>query len=379
MFKAIVGTRGASRIPEFAGPTWVWLQYLLGLRKLGIESFWVDFLNSTDLINHHHSLDYLIERHAQTARSFGLQDHYGIVYNNGERYFGMTEKHLLQIVADAELLINISGHLPRQSPLMRIPRRAYIDVDPGFVQIWAQTTDMALDRHNFFFTVGQNVGHPSFTIPTLNINWHTIVPPVVLDEWPPHIDEQFQGFSTIADWRGSQIAIFDEVQYGGKREEFLKFLQLPLVTKQQIEPALCIGYDEYEDLALLDQHNWKIKDPYFYAGDPYSYREFIQFSKAEFSVAKNGYVKSNSGWISDRTVCYLASGKPALVQSTGFEEHLPTGKGLITFQTFDDAVKGIAAINNDYQSHCHAARQIAEKYCDSDLVLGSILEQVGLE
>lgn len=122
----------------------------------------------------------------------------------------------------------------------------------------------------------------------------------------------------------------------------------------------------------------KSKTYIFYAGDPYSYREFIQFSRAEFSVAKNGYVKSNSGWISDRTACYLASGKPALVQSTGFEGYLPTGKGLLTFRTLEDAVRSIEAINNDYLSHCRATRQIAEKYFYSDVVLGYILEQVGL-
>jgi hypothetical protein len=378
VIKAIVGTKGKSGIPEFAGSTWVPLQYLLGLRKLGVESFWVDRLSPIDHLHHHHSLHYLIERFDHTARSFGLQDHYCIVYNDGERYFGMTEKQFMQVVAEAELLVSISGHLPPKSPLMRIPRRAYIDVDPGFVQIWAQQVDMALDRHNFFFTVGQNVGGPEFKIPTLGIYWHPIVPPVVLDLWPPHIDEQDQRFSTIADWRGSQEAVFEKEYYSGKREEFLRFLRLPLEAKQPIEPALCISHSEYEDLSLLHRRDWKIKDSYLYAGDPYSYREFIQFSRAEFSVAKNGYVKSNSGWISDRTACYLASGKPALVQSTGFEGYLPTGKGLLTFRIIEDAVRGIEAINNDYLFHCRAARQIAEKYFNSDVVLGYILEQVGL-
>lgn len=378
MIKAIVGTKEKSGLPEFAGSTWVRLQYLLGLQRLGIESFWVDHLSAVDPLNRHHSLHYLIESFDHTARSFGLQDHYCIVYNNGERYFGMPEKQLMQIVADAELLISISGHLPPKSPFMRIPRRAYIDVDPGFVQIWAHQVDMALDRHNFFFTVGQNVGRPQFKIPTLGKDWHPIVPPVVLDLWPPHIDERYQRFSTIADWRGSQEAVFENEYYSGKREEFLRFLHLPLQAKQQLEPALCISHSEHEDLALLHEHNWNVKDPYFYAGDPYSYREFIQFSRAEFSVAKNGYVRSNSGWISDRTACYLASGKPALVQSTGFEGTLPTGKGLLTFRTIEEAVRGIEAINNDYLTHCRAARQIAEKYFNSDVVLGYILEQVGL-
>jgi len=237
---------------------------------------------------------------------------------------------------------------------------------------------MAFDRHNFFFTVGQNVGTPEFTVPTRGIDWHPIVPPVVLDQWPPHIDETYQRISTIADWRGSQDAVFEGVYYGGKRDEFIRFLNVPLEVQPRIELALFISQREYEDLRLLAQHKWHIEDPVFWAGDPHSYREFIQFSRAEFSVAKHGYVQSNSGWISDRTVCYLASGKPALVQSTGFEGRLPTGKGLLTFRTVEEAIAGIQAINDDYLAHCHAARQIAEAYCNSDIVLGAMLEQVGL-
>jgi hypothetical protein len=290
----------------------------------------------------------------------------------------MKKKQFMKLVKDAELLISFSGSLPSTSPLIHIPRRAYIDVDPGFVQIWAHELDMAFGRHNFFFTVGQNVGYPEFTVPTRGIDWQPIVPPVVLELWPPHIDEKYQRFSTIADWRGSQAAVFEGVHYGGKRAEFLRFLEVPLEVQQRIELALFISQREYEDLRLLGQHKWHVQDPVFWAGDPYSYREFIQFSRAEFSVAKHGYVKSNSGWISDRTVCYLASGKPALVQSTGFEGRLPTGKGLLTFHTVEEAIAGIQAINEHYLAHCHAARQIAEEYCNSDTVLGSMLEQVGL-
>ena len=378
MIKVIVSTRGTSSIPEFSGSTWVWLQYLLGLRKLGVECFWVDHLRSIDPLSHHHSLEYLVRRFDQTAQDFGFQDHYCIDYNRGEHYFGMQKRQFVKLTQEADLLVSVSGHLPPTSPLLNIPRRAYIDVDPGFVQIWAHEFDMGFDRHNFFFTVGQNVGTPEFTVPTRGIDWHPIVPPVVLDQWPPHIDEKYQRISTIADWRGSQDAVFEGVYYGGKRDEFIRFLNVPLEVQPRIELALFISQREYKDLGLLAQHKWHIEDPVFWAGDPHSYREFIQFSRAEFSVAKHGYVQSNSGWISDRTVCYLASGKPALVQSTGFEGRLPTGKGLLTFRTVEEAIAGIQAINHDYLAHCHAARQIAEAYCHSDTVLGSILEQVGL-
>ncbi|MDB4441915.1 hypothetical protein N9219_00690 [bacterium] len=377
MTKVIVATKETSGQPEFAGWWWVPLQYVLGLQKLEVESFWVDHQSFIDPLKHPHSLDYLMRRFDRTARDFELQNRYCIVYNGGERYFGMTQKEYLQLASEADLLINLGGYLPPASPLIDIPRRAYIDVDPGFTHIWAHTKDIGLDRHNFFFTVGQNVGRPEFEIPTMDIEWQPILPPVVLDLWPPHIDENCERFSTVADWRGSQDAIFEAQYYGTKREEFVRLLRVPMDANQRIELALCIGQHDYEDLGLLLGHNWRVRDPYMYAGDLQSYREFIQYSRAEFSVAKSGYVKSNSGWISDRTACYLASGKPALVQSTGFEWRLSTDNGLLTFRGIEEAIKGIETINENYLLHCHAARQIAEEHFNSDIVLNFILQQVG--
>jgi hypothetical protein len=374
----IVGTRDTSRFPAFAGSTWVRLQYLLGLRRLGVDAVWVDRLRAVDPLRHPHSLEYLVQRFDRTARDFGLRDRYCIVYDDGAHYFGMTEAQFRGLAAEADLLINISGHLPPGSPLLRVPRRAYVDVDPGFTQIWAHEHDMGFGRHNFFFTVGQNVGRPGFPIPTHGLDWQPILPPVALDAWPARVDERCRRFGTVADWRGSQEAVFEGQYYAGKRGEFIRFLRVPADAGQRLELALCIGEKDYEDIGLLIGQNWRVRDSYLYAGDPHSYREFIQYSRAEFSVAKGGYVKSNSGWVSDRTACFLASGKPALVQSTGFEWRLPAGRGLLTFRTAAEAVAGIEAINGDYLTHCRAARQLAEEYFSSDGVLGFMLERVGL-
>jgi hypothetical protein len=349
----------------------------LGLRRLGVQSFWVDHLSAIDPIVHRRSLNYLVERFRRMACDFGFGDSFCIIYNDGERYFGLSEQELLAVIRDAELYISVSGHLPEGSPLMAIPRRAYMDVDPGFRQIWALDSDVHLERHNFFFTVGQNVGGPDFTIPT-RIAWEPILPPVVLEQWPAVIDPRCECFSTVADWRGSQHALYDGQYYAGKRSEFVKYLRLPRDSGQKMELALCIGPADFEDLGLLDHNRWSVVDPYLYAGDPWAYREYIQSSRAEFSVAKNGYVRSNSGWISDRTACYLASGKPALVQSTGFEHCLPTGRGLLTFRTLEEAIAGVRSINEDYLGHCQAARRLAEQCFNSDVVLGRILERVGL-
>src|SRR5678815_358100 len=239
MNKVLLGTQNTSRWPEFAGSTWVRLQYMLGLSKLGVESFWVDRLSAIDPIEHPHTLDYLIERFDRTARQFGFQDRYCIVYNRGERHFGLAEESLCQLIGSADLLLNISGHLPSDSPLMKVPRRAYVDVDPGFTQIWAGQYDMGVDRHNFFFTVGQNVGTPNFTLPLGGVEWQPILPPVALDFWPARIDANCKRIGTVGDWRGSQHAIHDAEYFGGKRREYIRLLHLPKEAGQRIELALC--------------------------------------------------------------------------------------------------------------------------------------------
>jgi hypothetical protein len=378
MTKVILGTNETSAWPHFAGSIWVRLQYLLGLERLGVESFWVDRLAPPDPSKNLHSLEYLVERFDRTARDFGYHDRYCILYNEGERYFGLDEKELASLAHDADLLINIGGHLPPKSVLLDVRRKAYLDVDPGFTQMWAHQVDMNFARHDSFFTTGQNVGRDGFEIPTRGIEWLPTLPPVVLDLWPPCIDEGFQRIGTVADWRGSQDVIYEGEWYSGKREEFLGFLRVPTEAGREIELALLVGQEDYEDLGILLRHGWRVHDPYAYAGDPHAYREFIQRSRAEFSVAKRGYVRTQCGWVSDRTPAFLASGKPALVQSTGFEWRLPSGEGLLTFGTVQEAVDGLAAIEDDYLRHAEAARRLAEQHFDSDLVLGSLLERAGL-
>lgn len=378
MATVIVGTRGTSGYPEFAGSTWVRLHYLLGLLKLGVDAYWVDRLPEINPCRHHHTLDYLMRRFAQTMEDFGLSDRYCVIYNDGQQYFGMGEGRLRSLVHETDLLINISGYLPPQCPLTGVRRRAYVDVDPGFTQIWAAQCDMGLDRHHLFFTVGQNVGRPEFRVRAGRIDWVPITPPIFLEEWPCCSDPRCTRFSTVADWRGSQEAMYEEEYYGGKRREFLRFLRLPRDSGRPIELALCIGSEDAEDTAILVGNNWVVHDPYLYAGDPHSYREFIQLSLAEFAVAKSGYVKSNSGWISDRTAAYLASGKPALVQSTGFENHIPTGRGLLTFRTVEEAMAGMEEITGNYSEHARAARRLAERHFDSSVVLRQILSRAEL-
>ena len=374
--KVILGSFATSMQPEYGGAVWVRLQYMLGLRRLGIEPYWVDRVPAWNALERRRSLDYNLEQFARLADDFGFRDRYCVVVDGGAATYGMDAGQYDALTREAAALVNISGYLPEGSPLLRVPKRAYIDVDPGFTQIWARSYDMNTARHNYFFTVGVNVGTPRCRVPAA-LPWTVLYPPVVLEEWPPFIDERCACFTTVAGWRGSQHASFEGEAYTGKRSQFLRVLSLPLKTGQVFELALNIG-PAHADIKALCEHDWRLVDPYRQAGDVKRYREYLRYSRAEFSVAKQGYVKSNSGWVSDRTVCYLASGKPALVQSTGFEDHLPTGEGLLTFRTLDDAVAGVETINADYLAHCRAARALAEAHFDSDRVLAGLLDRMDL-
>jgi hypothetical protein len=387
--RALVATPGASGLPEFAGNTWAFLQYVVGLDRLGVEAFWVDHQPKLDPrrpardrrahpAEDCHSIEYVSARFEAMARDFGFDGRYRILYEGGASGSGMSPKEVREVADEAGLLLNLGARLPAESPLLRIPRRVYVDLDPGFTQIWAHQIDMGFRDYDFFFTVGQNVGRPDFGISTLDIDWAPTFPPVVLDLWPAHIDAACERVSTIADWRGSQYARFGNELYAGKREEFIRFLEVPRGGGRPIEVALNIGQHDHEDLGLLLQNDWFVRDPYLYAGTLESYGEFIRFSRAEFSVAKGGYVKSRCGWLSDRTACYLASGKPAVVQSTEFEWRLPTGSGLLTFRTVEEAVGALKIIDEDYLLHARAAREIAEEHFDSDRVLALLLERAGL-
>jgi hypothetical protein len=374
----LVLTRGWAGWPHFAGSTWVPMQYVLGFQRLGVAAYWIDHLPAVapEAV---HGVEHLVHRFASTAAEFGYRDRWCIVYDGGRRWFGLTEERARAVVEQAELLLSLSGKgLPPPLPLAAVPRRAYVDVDPAFTQIWATQVDMGLSDYNLHFTVGRNIGRPGCRAPDLGLDWQPLFPPVVLDLWPVRTDPRCQRFSTIADWWGDQMADYEGEYYGGKRAEFLKLLRVPQASGKRIEIALSIYPRDHAEIGQLDAHGWTLLDPAVVAGDPASYREFIGRSRAEFSAAKGGYVKSRSGWLSDRTVCYLASGKPALVQSTGLEEHLPTGEGLLTFTTPDEARAGLEAIDARYLEHAAAARALAERHFDARVVLAGLLERAGM-
>jgi len=372
MDKIIVTSTWGAGYAKGGGMQWLNLHYVAGLRALGFEVFWLDVLGPPKKTAKY-SPEEMVEGFRAQCEQFGLGEHWAVLYD-GRETFGMKERQVQQLCGDCALLVNLCGALKDEDLLSRAKRRAYFDLDPGFTQIWAHEWDMGLSKHNLFFTVGLNIGRPDFTVPLRGIDWQTYTPPVALEYWPAQTDAGAEKFTTVGQWRG-QYGVWNGEMYGPKSDEFLRFAELPRKTAQPIELALLIHEFEVEDLATLRGNNWRLTNPHEVAGGRDGFRSYIQRSRAEFSVAKHGYVKSRSGWLSDRTVCYLASGRPALVQETGLSSHLPTGKGLVTFSTVEEAVLGIESINADYAGHSAAARKLAEDRLAAPKVMQSILER----
>jgi hypothetical protein len=346
--------------PGYGGEAWVRLSYVLGFRALGLETSFVEEIGEPT--------DEAVGYFAEVVELFGLAASAALVDAEGEPLYGEPPE-------PADLLVNVSGNLRCERLLSRVPRRAYVDIDPGFTQIWNAQGLLSIEGHDVYFTIGENIGGPDCPIPTGGTNWRATRPPAVLSEWPVVANGVRDRFTTIASWRGGYGSLeFEGTRYGAKAHEFRKFVELPDRAPGRFEVALDIHPAEERDLALLRDHGWELVDPRQVARDPLSFREYVQGSGAEFSVAQGVYVETESGWFSDRTVRYLASGKPALVQDTGFTETVPAGEGLLAFRTLEEAAAGAGAIASEYERHSLAARRLAEDEFDSKRVLTRLLE-----
>jgi hypothetical protein len=360
------------------GATWTRLSWLFGFRQLGCEVYFIEQLADGSGIDRPAAVAYF----HRTIERFGLGGAAALIDANGTWSEGANFNELLSVAQNADLLVNITGHLTYARLFERFRRKVYVDLDPGFTQIWYAdgTSAMHLDGHDAFFTVGENIGTPECSIPTGGIPWRPIRQPIVLDQWPMAPVEAPDRFTTIASWRGPYAPIqFQGQQLGLKVHEFRKFISVPELAPASFELALDIHPSEVADLSLLEQHGWQVVDPRSAAGDTHLFRCYVQRSGAEFSAAQGVYVHTRSGWFSDRTVRYLASGKPAVVQDTGLTKNYPTGCGLLAFSSIDEAVRGVENVMRDYATHSRAARSLAEEYFAADKVLGRMLSELGIE
>jgi hypothetical protein len=370
--------------PFIGGHTWVFLQYLLGFRRLGHDVLFVDRLEPGMCVaedgqpapfESSANLRYL----ADVMERFGLGDRWSLLYDGGRETAGLDRSEVIERTARSALLINVMGFLTDEEILGAAPLRAFLDIDPGFGQIWkALGLHDPFRGHDRFLTVGGRIGADDCTVPTCGIDWLPIKPPVELAEWPAQAGDGTR-FTSVASWRGA----FGPLEYEGRTlglrvHEFRRFFELPERTSAAFEVALDIDEAETEDLRSLRSHGWGLADPRVAAGDPWRYRDYIQRSSAELMVAKNLYVETRSGWFSDRSAAYLASGRPVLAQDTGLDGLLPLGEGLVGFSTLEEAVAGVAEISGAYERHSRAAREIAEEHFAAEKVLPRMLDGLGV-
>ncbi|HWC10905.1 MAG TPA: hypothetical protein VG455_06745 [Acidimicrobiales bacterium] len=357
------------------GASWTRLSWARGLADLGFTVHFVEQLSPTAPAR---AEAYF----GQVMGAFGMEDGSTLLRADGTTAAGLAVGELGDLASEAVLLLNISGHLALPEVVDRVRTRVFVDLDPGFTQIWEATGNGAanLAGHDHWFTVGENIGKGDCLVPTSGRPWRPIRQPVVLADWPvvaPAPSDPFR-FTTVASWRGP----YGPVEHGGrtfgvKAHQFRRFLELPRRAPGAYELALEIHPADGKDRAALEEHGWWLVGT-DRAADPAAFRGYVRGSGAEFSVAQSVYVDTASGWFSDRTVRYLASGRPALVQDTGFSRNYPTGEGLLRFSTLDEAVAGAASVVDDYERHCRSARALAEEWFSAEWVLGRLCEEVGV-
>jgi len=368
------GTIGLSGL---GGQAWAVLQYLLGLQALGHDVYYLEDCGRSSWVyiwekeEWTHELDYPAAFVHACLEPFGFGQRW--IYRDNYRSLGLPLDKFLEVCATADLLIMRAVPFWNWRKEYEGPRRrAFIDVDPGFTQItlangdkgWVEGVARA-ERH---FTFGQRIGAPDCPIPTASGPWLKTLPPVFLPEWP-FVEAEATHFTSVMRWQGFREVTHNGIAYGQRDKEFPQFLELPRRTAQKFRIAQMGIKPE-----VLTTHGWETVHGEIISKTPAGYREFIQQSRAEFSVPKNGYVAMRGGWFSDRSVCYLASGRPVLIEDTGLSDWLPVGEGLVTFHDLPEAVASVEQINTNYEHHRRSARDLAEKYFATDKVLPALLD-----
>jgi hypothetical protein len=360
---AVVAGAIAGKLDK-GGEAWVRLNWALGLRALGYDVRVVEVVDG----------EASLRAEAYFADALGTVGLDGLLVRDGESGHARA---LAELLAEADVLINVSGHV-RLSQVRPRPRQAvYVDVDPVYTQCWAaQGHDVGLAGHDLFVTVGLALGRPTCDVPTLGRDWLAVPPPVCLAEWPAVPPPAGLRFTTVATWRGGYGRLeHGGTLYGQKAHEWRKLVDLPQRSRHPFEIALDIDPSDAADWAALADAGWRLVDPAV-AAAPDSYRRYVQASGAELSVAQGAYVETQCGWISDRTAAYLASGRPGIVQDTGLGQAVPTGAGLLTFRTAEEAAARADEVAAAYEEHANAARRLAERRLDAARVVASVLDRL---
>lgn len=378
--RAVIGVGIASYPLHAAGNTWAFLQWVLGFRAAGWEIWIVEDVPPAKCIDAHGEkcapeVSANLAHWKSVVTEFGLQDRATLFFD------GQSPElpELLRFARDAEFLFNISGHFGQRDVMGAVPERIYVDLDPAFTQIWAEVyqADMHLDTHDTFVSIGRNLGQKNCRAPLAGKKWLPVGIPVMLDYFTnPALERPGTHWTTFTHWYGYPQVEYEGEWYGNKSDEFAKLSALPCRTREKLEIATDL---HPEDAATQEftRNGWNLVDARPLNTPWQKYRDYAAQSRGEFCVAKNGYVRSRCGWFSDRSVMYLALGRPVILQDTGWTDFYPSGKGLLTFHDEASAAAALETAGRDPVGQARAAREIAEKYCSAPLVVNQFLETIG--
>jgi hypothetical protein len=369
-----------------AGVTYQFLHYLIGLRRLGYDPYYVEdsgrwiYDPKLNDISGDASGNIAMVAPQLEAHGFGDRWCFRGCYEGGWCY-GMTESQLSQLYRDADAFLNVTGAQELREEHLAVKRRVYVESDPFRMQVKVSQGDAGaieqLAMHDTHFSFGENLGAADCDTPIERFSWLPTRQPVALDLWDNPFKTPGENYTTITTWsnKGKDIEFRGETYYWTKDREFLKFIDLP--TRRHTPFEMAAGVDE-ETRRLLEKNKWRLVSSIGVSEDVDRYRAYIQQSRGEFTVARDQYVRPRTGWFSDRSACYLAAGRPVITQETGFSKFLPAGKGLFGFSAMDDALAAVDAIESDYEGNCRAAREIAAEYFATEKVVGGLMERAGL-
>jgi hypothetical protein len=368
-----------------AGIAWQAMHYVLGLERLGYEAWYIEDGGANPYDPRRNSVvmdcEYNVGYVRQMMEQYGLGDRWAYWDAINDVYHGLSRERVRELYRDSDALINLCGATRLREEHMACPVRIMVDTDPVYEQIKYAKADPAarayLDAHTHFFTYGENIGSADCPVPLSGVPWRPTRPPVILELWPRD-ERRPEFFTTIATWenKGKNIT-FEGADYTwSKHLNFLRFLDVPKRVRQGFTMAMLPPSEAVE--AEVTDNGWRVIDPRPVSAGMPAYAEFIRGSRGEFTVAKDIYVRPNSGWFSDRSVCYLAAGRPVITMRTGFSKFYPVGAGLFEFSTMDEVLAAIEAINQDYSRHSRAAREIAAEYFAADRVVSRLVNESGL-
>lgn len=371
----------------FGGVVWDYIQYLLGFKALGHDVYYLEDTGAWpyDPINKTISAEcsYNVQFLEKLMNEFGMQEHW--IYRNGAdgKFYGAGETLARDLIKNADLLINTSSPSQLADYQVGVRHKMYLDGDPMFTQIGLAlgnnpANDSLIRAHDSHFTFGLKVGDADCLVPETGILWKKTLQPICLEYWEKQQEDSQGSFTTVMNWASYAPKEWQGEKYGQKDLSFSEYIDLPLHTQQPFTLAMGQGVGSQRPTQLLQTKGWNIVEPDEVVPDHWTYKDFLKNSRAEWSIAKHAYVKAKTGWFSCRSACYLALGRPVLVQDTGWTEKLPHGQGVLAFSNLEQCLAGIESINANYALHQKVAREFAEKFLDAKIVCHDLLVQAGL-